>query len=438
MSRVKDVTTSRMQNYLDFRNDPLAFFMKMQNGGEVVSLRTGLQPSFIVNSPDFVREILVAKDASFKKGRTDKVLRRTIHNGLLTAEKHDHKRQKSYYQPIFYKERLNSYAKTIVEETKSLVTSLQDVEYCKLNDEMMQLTLAIIARVMFATNVEENKKQLADAVSDTIEQTAQTLFTPIIVPLAIPTKGNKIHKKAINKLEDMIYCILHDAKQHPDQYKMTMVGMLLDTQNDTGSAIDDEEIRDQMMTMLLAGHETSANLLTWIFYALNQNPDVEQKLYEEIKMIDLEQSPFELYSKLNYTQLVIKEALRMYPPAWLIYRESEEAVELLGETFKAGSTFMICSYAIHRNEKVFPEPEKFKPERFADKKGEDVPKFAYLPFGGGSRSCIGSKFAIMETTLILAILVKEYKFKVEQETVTPDPLVSLRIKEGLKVKVEKR
>lgn len=439
MSRVKEVSTSRLQNYLDFRQDPIAFFLRMLHEGDIVSLRTGFQPTYVVNSPDFVREILVTKDAFFKKGRTDKVLRRTITNGLLTARKEDHKHQRSYYQPIFYKERLQHYARTIVEETNRLKESLEKSASCVIDDEMMQLTLQIIAKVMFATDVEERKKQLADAVSDTIEQTAQTLYTPVILPMAIPTKGNNIHKQAIDTLEDMIYGVIKEAKENPEPYKMTMVGLLLDTVSSGGKPITDEEIRDQMMTMLLAGHETSANLVTWIFYALSKNPEVEKRFHEEIDNIDLEASPFDLYSKLSYTQQIIKEGLRMYPPAWLIYRESEGEVELLGETFKKGSTFMICTYAMHRNEAYFSQPEVFNPDRFAEESGEEHPNFAYVPFGGGSRSCIGSRFAMMETTLILAMLGKTFTFSLEDTpSVLPDPLVSLRVKDGLKMNVQKR
>lgn len=440
MSRVKDVTTPRLQNFLEFQKDPLFFFLNMLDKGDIVSLRTGFKPSFIVNSPEFVKEILVTKDSYFRKGRTTKVLRRTIGDGLLTTEKEEHRRQKNYYQPIFYKERLNHYAMTMVEETKKLVETLQHRKNCNLSDEMMQLTLVIISKVMFATDLEKSKEMLAEAVSETIEQTAHTLLSPVILPLNVPTKRHKIHKQAIFKLENMINEIIKQAKENPENYQKTMVGMMLDTTFATGERISDEEIRNQMMTMLLAGHETSANLLTWIFYALSQNPEVEWKFHEEIDAISLlEESPFEVYSKLAYTQQMMKEALRLFPPAWLIYREADKDVELLGERFKEGSTFMICSYAIHRNYEMFPNPEEFQPDRFTSGYNESIPPFAYFPFGGGSRSCIGYKFAVMETVLILAIIGRKYKFQhIEGEQAIPDPLVSLRIKGGLKMEIIER
>lgn len=437
MSRVTDTTTSRVQNYIDFRKDTLAFFVRMLHEGEVVSLKTGFKPSYIVNSPEFIQEILVKKEAYFQKGLTTKVLRRTIGDGLLTAEDANHVRQKKYLQPLFYRERLQSYAKTVIKETTNLADQFHNQKTCSLHDEMMQLTLSIIAKTMFATDLESTKKELADAVGVTIEQTSRTLFNPIILPLAVPTKGNRIHKQAIDKLENMIYQVIKEAKQDPERYHQTLLGLLLDTKDESGEPIATQEIRDQMMTMLLAGHETTANLLTWIFYALAKNPEVEAKFHEEIDHVDLSESPLEATRTLSYTNKIIQEGLRLYPPAWLLYRESTENVELLGEKFQAGSTFMISPYAIHRNEKVFHNPMSFNPDRFSG--NPTWPRFAYFPFGGGSRSCIGSKFALMEATLILAILGKRYSFRcADDKEVVPEPLVSLRIKGGLSMNVIQR
>ena len=437
MSRVTDIPSSRLQNYIDFQKDPISFLVRMRSLGDVVSLRTGAKPAYVINSHEFVQEILVSKDSFFRKGRTTGVLRRTIGDGLLTAEKEEHERQKRYHQPLFYKERLQSYASTVVEETEKLSKKLQYKSTCLMNDEMMQLTLSIIAKTMFATDLEETKQELAAAVSATIEQTARTLFSPILIPLAIPVKGHRVHKKAIKKLEQMVYGVIQKAKRDRERYHMTMLGMLLDTVYESGEPISDEEIRDQMMTMMLAGHETSANLLTWIFYALDRNPEVEKKFHQEIDQASsLRGMPFEAYRDLEYTQHIIQEGLRLYPPAWLIYREADKDVELLGERFAKGSTFMISPYALHRKAEVFAEPEHFRPERFAEIATAPWPKFAYFPFGGGSRGCIGSKFALWETALVLSVLGQRYKFRcLDGRPAVPEPLVSLRIKGGLSMKI---
>ncbi len=437
MSRVSNIKTSRIRNYIDFNKDVLSFLSRMVKEGEVVSLRTGFKPSYIVNSPDFIQEILVNKDSFFRKGRTTAVLKWTIGEGLLTSENKEHDRQKKYLQPVFYKERLLGYAQTVVKETNELVNQLRSQTIISLQDETMQLTLSIIAKTMFATELKTTKKKLADAVSDTIEQTASVLFSPFLLPLSFPSKGHRIHKRAIKTLEDMIFNVIEKAKENRELYKNTLLGLLLDTKYESGDPVTDQEIRDQMMTMLLAGHETSANLLNWIFYLLDRNREIEQKFHQEIDQInDIEQSPFDVYRGLEYTQNIIQEALRLYPPAWLIYREANKDVDLLGETFKSGSTFMLSPYAIHRNEEVFPEPNRFIPERFAKGMTNSIPKFSYFPFGGGSRSCIGTKFALMETALILAVLGKNYSFRcLDQAPAIPEPLVSLRIKGGLKMNI---
>lgn len=441
MSRVVGIATSRLKNYLDFLRSPLDFYVQLMPQGDVVSLRTDLfQASYIVNSPDFIQEILVTKEKYFRKGRTSHVLRRTIGDGLLTAEQGEHERQKKYMQPLFYKERIANYAHIVVDETEKLVARLREQQQCSLHDEMMQLTLAIITRTMFATDVDERKQELAAAVTATIEQSAKTLFRPFTLPLTVPTPGHRIHRHAIRKLEAMVSDVLADARQHPERYHLSLVGMLLDTKYDDGQPISDREIRDQMITMLLAGHETSANLLTWIFYELSRHPEVTAKFQQEVDELAHSGVPLEAsYRQLNYTQLIIQEGLRLYPPAWLLYREANEDVELLGERFRKNSTFVVCPYALHRNLQVFAQPEQFMPERFADGAASKLPKFTYFPFGGGSRSCIGSRFALMETALIMAVLGRELSFSmVEPRVVTPEPLVSLRIKDGLRMNISQR
>ncbi|ANE46909.1 pyridine nucleotide-disulfide oxidoreductase [Paenibacillus swuensis] len=433
-TRVVDIPSSRMANFLGFQRDPLGFLVDTLPLGEVVSLRTSaFRPTFIVNSPDFVQEILVTQDAAFRKGRSTNVLRRTIGEGLLTSEHHTHRQQKRYLMPVFYKERIQSYANIVVEETEKLADQLREDVPVPMHETMMQLTLGIIARTMFHTELAEEKAELAEAVDDTIRQTAKTLFSPLILPLAVPTAGNRKHKKAIRTLERMVYDVIAKAKERPEVYTDSMLGLLLDTKDESGEPLPDEEIRDQMMTMLLAGHETTANAMGWAWYGLEQNPEAAERLRAELASVDGtgDASAYDLYRELPYAKQVIQETLRLYPPAWMILRETEQAVEMLGESFPANSSFLISPYAIHRNEHVFADAAAFRPERF-DQGLNAWPRFAYFPFGGGSRGCIGSQFAMLEAVLILSTLARRFKFvSVEgQGTAIPEPLVSLRIKNG--------
>lgn len=435
MSRIVEIASSRMKNFFQFQKDPLQFLVKLVDQGDVVSLRTStIRPTFVVNAPDFIRSILIQHEDELKKGRSSKVLRRTIGDGLLTTENEQHKQQRKYMQPAFYKERLDAYAKTVIAETKNFIDQLHDGGLIDVHDEMMKLTLSIITKTMFHTSVEEKKAQLAQAVDATIENTARTLFSPIIFPLAIPTKGNRNHRRAIAALEEMIYETLAAAKQDPAFGHDSLLGMLIETKDTEGAPISDEEIRDQMMTMLLAGHETTANALTWLFYELGSHPEVAYHIRSEVKRCG-EPLSYASLPQLPYLKQVIDETLRLYPPAWIILRESENTIEILGEQFPKNSSFLISPYAIHRHPNVFKDPLAFRPERFAERNVYEP--FQYFPFGGGPRGCIGSKFALMEAILILAELVPHVSFEKLVEIVEPEPLVSLRVKGGLTVRVRK-
>ncbi|PID20824.1 pyridine nucleotide-disulfide oxidoreductase [Sporosarcina sp. P3] len=434
---VQDIATPRLQNYLEFVRDPIAFFTRVQPLGDVISLKTGISPTFVVNSPEAIREILIRQDQSFVKGRTTTVLQRTVGEGLLTTEGERHATQKKYIQPAFYKDVLECYAHAIIDETDKLVERLEHEQEVDIHTVMMRLTLSIITRTMFSTDVSAEEKELADAVTTTIEQSVKILFSPVIIPASVPTRTNLKHKEAIQTLEAMIDDVLIAAKEHPEWFEGSLLGMMRAVTDENGNRLPDKEVRDQMMTMLLAGHETTANLLGWLFAEIARHPEVERRLMEELETAQLVGNPFNWMRELPYIQQIIEEGLRLYPPAWLIYRELEEPVEMFGRSFKKGSTFMICPYAIHRNEEVFRDANSFDPNRFAA--GNKYAPFSYFPFGGGSRSCIGSRFAMLEATLILAVLYKKFVFRnVRLQTPVPEPLISLRIKDGWPMKVEKR
>ncbi|WLR51141.1 cytochrome P450 [Bacillus tianshenii] len=435
MSRIVDIESSRIKNFIEFQRDPLHFLVRLVGKGDVISLRTStFQSAYVVNSPEFVRAVLVTHEQEMKKGRSSDVLRRTVGDGLLTAENEKHRQQRKYMQPAFYKERIEAYAQTVIREAEKLAQKLEHGQTVDVHSEMMKLTLSIITKTMFDTSVDGVKEKLAEAVDLTIEQTAKALFSPLILPMSVPTKGNRDHKQAIATLEDMIFTTLQEAKEGKHSTN-SLLGMLLDTKDSDGNPISDVEIRDQMMTMLLAGHETTANALTWVFYSLSKHPEIREKVVAEVRQCE---RPFGFGSlqTLSYTRQVIDETLRLYPPAWIILRESEGPVQMLGESFPKKSSFLISPYAIHRNPEVFAEPLSFRPERFAA--GKTYEPFQYFPFGGGPRGCIGSRFAIMEAILILAVLSERLSFHHLEKEIIPEPLVSLRIKGGLPAKVVRR
>ncbi|TVY01413.1 cytochrome P450 [Cohnella terricola] len=447
MTRVSDIQTSRVSNFIKFQRDPLGFLVDALPMGDVVSLRTSsFQPTFIVNSPDFVQEILVHQERHFRKGRSSGVLRRTIGDGLLTSENETHREQKKYMTPVFYKERIQAYAEIVVQETERLGAKLKEGSAVPIHEAMMELTLGIIARSLFKRELEQDKSELAAAVDVTIRRSAGTIFSPIILPFSWPTPGNVQHKRAIRTLEEMIYEAIGKARRNPKAYEDCMLGLLLDMRSEDGAELPEREIRDQMMTMLLAGHETTANALVWAWYALERSPNVLANLREELDRIRSEEASsgrrltaYERYREMPYAKKIIQETLRLYPPAWAILRESEQEIELLGDRFPNNSSFLISPYAIHRNDAVFGDALAFRPERFDDGPSQ-WPRFAYFPFGGGTRGCIGSQFAMLEAVLILGTLAAGFSFSSVpgQGDAVPEPLVSLRIKGGRQMIPERR
>jgi cytochrome P450 len=312
-----------------------------------------------------------------------------------------------------------------------------------ITEEMMKLTLSIITRTMFGEEIsEQRKQQVADAVNVTIARSAQLLYSPIQMPFFVPTKGNRMHREALQTLDQLVDEILDRLEQDTQKYENTLIGLLYAVRDQAGQPLPRSEIRDQMVTMLIAGHETTANALSWAWYALSHHPQQIQAIRDELAELKqmLQASAghdvdsIERYKALRYTQAVVQETLRLYPPAWLILREAQEDVEILGETFVKGSSMLISPYALHRNEQVFTDPLSFRPERFLS--GQQYPRFTYFPFGGGSRSCIGSTFALMEATLVLAEMVQRLHLESDpQTTPTPETSVSLRMKQELPMTV---
>jgi cytochrome P450 len=439
MSRIVQSPQSIIQNFLLFQKDTLSFLMHALPLGDVVFFKTGnLKPSYVIQSPDFIQEILVAKDDFFRKGRSTNVLRRTIGDGLLTSEAGEHQRQKGLMLPVFYKERIQQYGEIMIDETINMMNRWQNGQMIYINEEMMKLTLAIITRTMFGEDIsEERKSEVAHAVSETIARSAQLLYSPIMTPFYMPTRGNLKHKKALRSLDSLVDDVLRRYDENPESYKLSMVGLLSEVRDDTGNPLPRKEIRDQMVTMLIAGHETTANALSWAWYVLSQNQTHVKRIADEYHSLQAQDlTATEMYRALKYTQKCVQETLRLYPPAWLILREVVEDVEILGENFVKGSSLLISPYSLHRNEQVFERPLEFDPNRFAD--GRSYPRFSYFPFGGGSRSCIGSTFAMMEATLILANMASKINLElVAGQHAIPETSVSLRMKEDLKMLVRK-
>lgn len=439
MSGIVEIDGSRISNFLHFQRDPLGFLVRVRDRGDVVSLYASKnKPSYVVNSPEYIREILVAKEVFFHKGRSTEILKRTLGEGLLTAEGTSHERQKKLMLPAFHKQRIEVYSDIIVSSGLHSLKNWTHGSHRNITTDMMELTLEGITRTMFGTSLGVAAQEVMQAVNQCVEYSAKRLFSPIPIPLGFPTPGNIKFRLAVRRLHDVLTPLIAKARR-TDSLREDLLAMLAKAQDEeTGQELSDQEIRDQLLTILIAGHETTANSLSWTWYLLSQNPEVEQKFHEELHTVLGDRTPaYSDLAQLTYTQHIFQESLRLYPAAWSILRESTNDVELCGNQFKKNSFFMMSPYAIHRNPEFFDEPERFWPERFAGDLLKRIPRFAYFPFGGGSRSCIGSNFALMEGVLLLATIGNRYKLRLlsNQSQILPEPLVSLRIRGGMQMEL---
>lgn len=433
LSKIVEIEGARLKNFLHFQRDSLGFMTGVLPLGDIVSVRSSKKtPSYILNHPEAIREVLVSKEQSFRKGRSSRILRETVGQGILTTEGEKHDRQRQAMLPAFQKHRIAEYASIVMEQATGMFDTWQDGEERWIHRDFMKLTLTVILETLFGAKIMEDPEKIAKAVEETIQYTAKRMYSPIPLPKFIPTRGNMRHTKSMRVLQETAQSFVRQ------QEKRDTPTMLRDLLKEKG--VDEQELIDQIITMLIAGHETTANALSWTWYLLSQHPEVEKKWREELnQVLGDRQVTYEDLPKLSYTQQIWQESLRLYPPAWMILREAKEDVEIFGELFSRNSIFMICPYSLHRNLQYFDLPEKFMPERFAEEAVKSLPRNAYLPFGAGSRSCIGNQFATLEAVLIMVLLAQRYRLELApgQPPAQAEPSVSLRIKGGLKMMVKR-
>jgi cytochrome P450 len=429
-----------LTQYIRFRIDPLAWLYETHKQGDIVVINPKHpKPSYVVYAPEAIKEILTTKDTFFEKGNSSRVFSKTLGNGLLTSEGAKHQHQRKMIQPAFHKKKIADYGDVVADYTQEMLTSWTEGEVRKIDQDMMNVTLRIIVRTMFGTDVLNQSSTITGAVNDIIEKAAQSLFLPFSFLDWVPTRKNINYKQGLHVLSELTQQLIKEGQDN--QGEDNLLQMLLQAKYEDGSSLSQQEITDQVVTFVIAGHETTANVLSWIWFLLSQHPKVEKKFYEEIDLVCKGQIPrFDHVSELSYTNQIFQEALRLYPAAWIVLREAKSEVQVTGHTFPMGSTFLISPYVVHRHPRYFEHPETFNPERFIKERATTIPNYAYFPFGAGSRGCIGSQFAMMEAILVMATIGQKYKLRLAQpvENIKPEPLLSLRIKGGIRMKLERR
>lgn len=431
-------------NLLAFRKDPLAFLTRASSEyGDVAHIRFG--PSrhvYLISNPEYIKEILLTKQASFKKARGLQVSKLIVGEGILTNEGKDHLRQRRLMQPAFHRERIAGYGDIMVKETLDHISDWQDGEERDIHHEMMKLTLSIITRTMFGTDVSRDADAIGHAVEVGLYYVRNKATSILDIPLEVPTKNNREFQQAVELLDKTIYAIIEERRNRSDEEHHDLLAMLLAARDEEdGIGMTDKQVRDEVMTIFVAGHETTANTLSWTWYLLAQHPEVEAKFHQELERVLEGRKPTaQDVPNLVYVNQIVQESMRLYPAAWMINREVVEEVEIGGYTFKPGETLMMSQYVMHRDPRFYDEPDRFKPERFGDDLIKRNPQYAYFPFGGGPRICIGNNFALMESALLLATIAQQFRLKRNEHEpkVEPESVVTLRPKNGLSMTIHKR
>ena len=428
-------------NLRPFRANALAFLIKVaRDYGDLVYFRVVKQHLYLVSHPDWVREILVANQNNFIKSRALQRAKILLGEGLLTSEGEHHLRQRRLVQPAFHRERLAGYAAAMSESAVRWRDRLQ-AGALDISKEMPQLTLAVVAKTLFSADVESEAGEIGAAMTSILE-----MFRVLLMPFSeyfdkLPLPMIRRFEKARARLDATIYGLIAERrKSGADTGDLLSMLLLAQDEEKNSGGMTDEQVRDEALTLFLAGHETTANALTWTWYLLSQHPEVERRLHQEIDAV-LSDRPPELTDlpELRYAEMVLSEALRLYPPAWAIGRKALGAFRLGNFEIPAGSICIISPFVVQRDPRWFADPERFDPERWRMEVRDSRPKFSYFPFGGGARVCIGERFAWMEGVILMAAIAQKWRFRLDAgQHVEPLPLVTLRVKNGLRMIAEPR
>jgi len=419
--------------------DPLKYFTEIiREYGDIVGFRIFNFRILLINHPDHIEDVLVNHPRKFIKGRVLQANKRVFGRGLLTSEGDFWLRQRRLAQPAFHRARIAGYASTMVEYTERLLHQWQDGEERDIHKEMMRLTLQIVGKTLFDADVERDAQDIGKSMELLLELGADFRRT-LLIPQWLPTPTNIRLERAIRQIEKVLYRMIAE-KRSSGRDAGDLLSMLLAAQDEDGSRMTDKQLRDEAITLFLAGHETTANTLSWTWWLLAQNPAVEAKLHAELRTVLAGRAPsLDDLPKLIYTNHIITESMRLYPPAWGTARTAIEDHEIAGYAVPKGSGVSFAQWTVHRDARWYDAPDEFRPERWEGDLLKRIPRFAYFPFGGGPRQCIGNTFALMETALILATIARQFRFRlVEGHPVVPLASITLRPRHGIRVVMESR
>ena len=421
-----------------------AFQQLRRQYGDVVRLKIGPRFIYLVSHPDDVQHILQDNNRNYTKGRALEKAKVLLGEGLLTSEGAYWRRQRRLAQPAFHRKRIDGLAGTMTDVTREMLERWLPISQAggelNLSAEMMRLTLEVVSRTMFGTGLSPEEAQaVGEALPFILRETNRRLTSLLGIRERLPLPSRFHFQEELDKLNRIVMRII-EQRRHSEQ-RDDLLGMLMSARDEeTGEAMDDHQLRDEVMTIFLAGHETTANNLSWTIYLLSLHPEERRKVEEEVDRVLSGRTPsIEDVPHLVFTRQVIDESLRLYPPAWAIGRQTIDEDIIGGYPIPAKSGIIISTYIVHRHPDFWENPEGFDPQRFTPERARERPRYAFLPFGGGPRQCIGNNFALLESTLVLAMITQRFRLNlVSGHPVEMEPLITLRPRYGILVTIHPR
>jgi len=423
-------------NMLQMARDPLGFLTRIsQAHGDVVHFTLPGQRIYLFNHPDAIEEVLKRSGDDIRKDDFTRNLSLAVGRGLLTSEGDFWRRQRKLSQPAFHHHRVHTYADTMVAHAERLIARLKDGETRDIHADMMRLTLDIVAETLFGADVGDAAEQIGEALEALMER-----FSGIraLVPAWVPSFANLKVARALRSLDEVVYGIIRGRR--PDDDRGDLLSMLLAATTEEGGKMSERQLRDEAVTLLLAGHETTALALTYTFHLLARHPAAFSELRSEAERVLGTRSPTAAdIPNLPYADAVVRESMRLYPPAWAIGRATTRPCTIAGLELEPGAQLWIAQWVVHRDPRWYTDPGAFVPERWRGDFAKRLPRFAYFPFGGGPRVCIGNAFAMMEAVLLLVTITQRVRLHAEDDRpLRVAPSVTLRPKGAVRMKVELR
>ncbi|MGC1659124.1 MAG: cytochrome P450 [Candidatus Acidiferrales bacterium] len=437
---------------LEVRRDALRSLQRYaRDYGDVVVLPVLDHRRIFVNRPDLIQQMLLFQQSKLHKSDlTKEVVGPLLGHGLLISEGDFWRRQRRLAQPAFHKQRVNEYSSTMVECAETQTRGWQEGQRRDVAEEMMALTLESAVRTLFGTTLPGEAEGVGRAMTFLMRYSLARARAPIRIPASWPTKTNLRSRREFKYMDSLIYRIIgerqaqakgSDGDAHGNSSERSdLLSMLMGAMDEDGSCMTPQQLRDETMTLFIAGHETTALTLAWTWYALSQNPAAETRLHRELDSVLGGRKPEATdLERLPYLSAVVSEVLRLYPAAYIMARTTIDEVRLDVYEFSPGTTILFSQWVMHRDPRYYEAPEEFRPERWLEGLAARLPAGAYFPFGDGPRRCIGQGFALLETSLVVATIAQRFRFRlIANQKVAPEPLVTLRPHNGIQMTVHAR